>query len=73
MVPILMMSAKLAFLGLLKITVFRNKVYDVILLVHDVISRILSRESNFILDMFIRPKFGKASSPMREVIITSIL
>ena len=73
MVPILMMSAKLAFLGLLKITVFWNKVYDVIISVHDVINRTLSRESNFILDMFMRPKFDKASTPMIEVIITSIL
>ena len=35
MVPILMMSAKTATLGLLKIKVFRNKGYDVINCVYD--------------------------------------
>ena len=32
------MSAKLATLGLLKIKVFQNKDYDVIISVHDVVS-----------------------------------
>ena len=36
MVAILMMSAKSATLGLLEIKVFLNKVYDVIIYVHDV-------------------------------------
>ena len=36
MVEILRMSAKLAALGLLKIEIFWNEVYDVITSVHDV-------------------------------------
>ena len=41
MVAILMMSVKLASLGLLKIKAFRSKGYDVIVCVHDVTSKIL--------------------------------
>ena len=39
-----MMSAKTATLGLLKIKVFWNKGYDIILSVYDVINKILLRE-----------------------------
>ena len=42
MVKILMMSAKMATPGLLKIKVFWNKGYDVIISVHDVTNKILS-------------------------------
>ena len=73
MVAILMMSAKLATLGLLKIKVFWNKGYDVIISVHDVTNKILSRDSNYIVDVVMWPKFGNSSISMREVIITSIL
>ena len=51
MVTILMMSAKMATVGLLKIKVFKNKDYDAIVSVHDFISKILSRNSNYILDV----------------------
>ena len=40
MVTILMMSAKIITPGLLKIRVFRNNGYDVIIFVHDVTNRI---------------------------------
>ena len=73
MVTILMMSAKLATLGLLKIKVFWNKGYDVIIFVYDVINKNLSRDSNYIVDVVMWPKFGNSSTSMREVIITSIL
>ena len=73
MVTILMMSAKMATPGLLKITVFWNKGYDVIISVHDVTNKILSRDSNYIVDVVMWPKFGNTSISMREVIITSIL
>ena len=56
MVAILMMSAKLATLGLLKIKLFQNKGYDVIISVHDVtntMNQIISRESNYIVDLVI--------------------
>ena len=51
MVTIAMMSAKMVTLGLLKITIFRNKVYNAIISVHDVINKILSREPNFIVNV----------------------
>ena len=51
MITILMMSAKMATLGLLKIKVFKNKDYDIIVFVHDVINKILSRDSDYILDV----------------------
>ena len=68
-----MMSAKMATPGLLKITVFWNKGYDVIISVHDVTNKILSSDSNYIIDVVMWPKFGNSSISMREVIITSIL
>ena len=68
-----MMSAKMATLGLLKIKVFWNKGYDVIISVHDVTNKILSRDSNYIIDVVMWPKFGNCSICIREVIITSIL
>ena len=48
-----MMSAKVATPGLLKITVFWNKGYDVINPVNDVTSKFLSRDSNYIVDVVI--------------------
>ena len=51
MVTILMMSAKMATLGLLKIKVFLNKGYDVVISLHDVTNKILSRDSNHIVDV----------------------
>ena len=51
MVTILMMSAKLATPGLLKIKTFRSKSYDVIILDYDVTNKNLSRDSNYIVDV----------------------
>ena len=68
-----MMSTKMATAGLLKITVFWNKGYDVIIPVDDGTNKILSRDLNYIVDVFIWPKFGNCSISMREVITTSIL
>ena len=73
MVTILMMSAKMATLGLLKKKLFSNNGYDVITFVHDVTNKVLSRDSNYIIDVVIRPKFGNCSISMRKVIKTSIL
>ena len=50
LVAILMMPAKLATLDVLKIKVFRNKVYDVMIAVHDITNEILSLDSNYIVD-----------------------
>ena len=51
MVKILMMPAKMATPGLLKIKVFRNKSYYVIYSVYEVINKILSNDSNYIVDV----------------------
>ena len=69
----MMMSAKLATLGLLKIKMFWNKGYHVIISVYDVTSKILSRDSNYIVHTVMQSKFGNSSISMREFIITSIL
>ena len=68
-----MMSAKMATPGLLKITVFWNKGYDVIISVDDVTNKIVSRDSSYIVDVFMWPNFDNSSISMREVIATSIL
>ena len=64
---ILMMSGKLATLVLLKIKVFWNKVYEVLISVHDVTNKMLLCESNYIVDVVMWPKFGNSSISMREV------
>ena len=67
-----MMSAKMATPGLLKIMVFWNKGYDVIIPVDDVTNKFLSRGSNYTVDVFMW-KFGNSNISMREVITSSIL
>ena len=71
MVTTLMMSVKMATLGLLKIKVFWNTCYDVIISVYDVTNKNLLRESGYIVDVVMWPKFGNCSSSKREVMITS--
>ena len=73
MVAALTMSAIMATLDFFKVKIFWNKRYDVITPVYDVINRDLSRDSNYIIDVVMLPKFGNSSASMREVIITSIL
>ena len=73
MVTILMMSAKIALLGLLKIEEFWFEGFDVSIYVHDLTNKILSHNSNCIADVVMWPKFGNSSISMEEVIITSIL
>ena len=68
-----MNSAKMDTPALFKMMVFWNKGYDVIIPVNDVSSKILSRDSNYIVDGFMWRKFGKSSISMKEVITTSIL
>ena len=51
MVTILIMSAKLATPGFLKIKIFRNKGYDLIILDYYVTNKILSSDSNYIVDV----------------------
>ena len=59
--------------GLLKLTVFWNKGYDIIIPVDDVTSKVLSRDSIYIVDVFMWLKFGNSSISRREAITTSIL
>ena len=73
MVRILMISAKLATPAILKIRIFQKKGYDVIIIDYDVTNKILSCDSNSIVDVAMLPKFGNSSISVREVIITSIL
>ena len=68
-----MMSAKMGTRGFLKITAFWNKGYDVITFVDDITNKMLSRDSNYIVDEFMWPKFGNYSISMREVITHSFL
>ena len=72
-VTILMISAKMATLGLLKIKVFWCKGCDVMISLYDVINKNLSRDSNFVVDVVMWLKFGNYSTSMREIIITSLL
>ena len=60
----------MATLALLRMKVFLNESYDVIISVHDVTNKILLRDLNYIVDLIMWRKFGIS---MREVIITSIL
>ena len=46
-----MISAQLATPGLLKIKMFQNKGYEVIIPDYDVTNKILSRDSNYIVDV----------------------
>ena len=73
-----MKSAKMTSPGPLKITVFWNKGYDVtnkikVISVDDVTNKILWLDSNYIVGVFMWPKFGNCSISMRKVITASIL
>ena len=46
-----MMSGKLTSPGLLKIKMFRSKVYDIIILDDDFANKILSHDSNYVVDV----------------------
>ena len=51
MVTILMTSVKLATPGLLKIKIFRNKSYDAIIPDYEVTNKLLSCDSNYIVNV----------------------
>ena len=52
MVVILMMSEKFVTQSLFKLNIFLRKVYHIIISVYDVPKKILSRDSDFIIDVF---------------------
>ena len=70
-VTVLMITAKMASPGLLTTKVFWNKHDGIIISVHDVTNKILSCDSNYIVDVVMWPKFGNCSISMREIIMTS--
>ena len=55
--------------GLLKIKILWNKGDGVKISVYEVTNKILSRDSNHIVDVVMWPKLGNSSISMREVII----
>ena len=69
---ILMMSRKIATPGLLKVKLFWNKGFDVIISIHDDPNKILSGDSSYTVDVVMWPKFGNSSISMREVVTISI-
>ena len=68
-----MMSAKLAIPDFLKRKVFQNKGYDIITLAYHITKKMLSRDSNYIVDVVMWPKFDNSIIFVREAIITSTL
>ena len=73
MVTILIMLEKMATLGLLKMKVFWNKGYNVIISVYDVTKKVSPRDANDIVDVVMWLKFGNSSISMTEVIITVVV
>ena len=65
-----MMSTKMATPGLLKIAVFQNKGYNVIIRVDDVTNKILLSDWNYIADLLMWLNFGNSGISMREVTTT---
>ena len=61
-----MVSAKDAALGFLNSKVFWNKAYDVKIIVHDVTGKILSGDSNYIVDVVMWLNFGNSNISMRS-------
>ena len=55
MVTILMMSAKMATPDLLKVKIFLNKSCYVIISLYGITNKILSRNSNYIVDVVMLP------------------
>ena len=68
MVATLMMSVKLAIPGLLKVKLFWNKGYDNI-----IFDKMFWCHADYIVDVYIWPKFGKSSISLRAVVTTSFL
>ena len=73
MVTILLISAKLTTLSLLKVKIFWDKGYAILISIHDVTNNLLLRDSNYIADVVMWPKFDNSTLSMKEVIVNSIL
>ena len=72
MVTILMMSAKMASIDVLKRKAFWKK-NNVLFSVYDATGKILSLDSNHIANLVMWQKFGKSTFSKRQVITTSVL
>ena len=73
MVLILMISAKMVNLDLVKIKVLWNKDYNIIISFYDATNKVLSSGSNYTVDLVMWQKFGHSSISVTEVIVTQIL
>ena len=73
MVRILTMSTKMAVPVVVKIKVFWNKAYYVLYYGYDVTKKILSHDSNYIMNVVMWPRFSNSNICIRKVITTSIL
>ena len=67
---ILMTSAKLTTLGVLKRKILLNKTDNVLISVYHVTNKVLSRGSNYIVDMAMWLKFANFSISMKKVLWT---
>ena len=69
LIAILIMSAKLSTPGLLNIKVFWNKGYAVKIFVYGFTNKFLSRDSNSIIDVSMKPKtFGNSSNSITSAL-----
>ena len=66
-----MMPVNIATSGLLKIKVYWNKGYDIIIYIHDVTSKVLVCDSIQIVDVVMWTNFGNSSISIREGITIS--
>ena len=73
MITILMVSAKIAALGLIQLKIFWNKSNDLKIFVYEVTKKKFLRDSNYIVDVVMWPKLGDCSISMGEVVITLVL
>ena len=69
----ILMLVKILTVDVVKIKVVWSKGYDLIISVYDVTNKVLSHNSNYVVDVVIWPKFSNSNISMRKVIITSIL
>ena len=67
MVAILMTSAKFATLELLKIIFFWNSGYGAIISFHEVTNKLLSHESNYVVDMVSDQSFVTLAFPLEKL------
>ena len=73
MVPILDDDSKIGYSRLFQNKGIRNNGYDVKIPAQDLTNKILSRNSDYNVDVVMWPKVGNSSISVKEVVITSIL